>query len=111
MNFAKAIGPDYWEKRRNVFEFRLDPKSPFLANDKLATYIGSDPVTFKGPAIRVKPRAGTTVTGSIRLHGTDRPTIPAILTRTHGKGRVVYLRRRGSTRGTTSMPIPTSGFS
>jgi hypothetical protein len=48
VNFAKSIGPDYWEKRRNVFDFRLDPKSPFLINDKLAMYIGSDQVTFKG---------------------------------------------------------------
>lgn len=89
VNFAKSIGPDYWDKRRNVFEFRLDPKSPFLVNNKLATYIGSDPVTFKGPANRVKPRHGTTVTGTIRLHGTNQQTMPAILTRTHGKGRVV----------------------
>jgi hypothetical protein len=84
VNFAKAIGPDYWEKRRNVFKARLVPKSFLLDNAKLATYVGSDPVTFKGPAVRVKPRAGTNVLGTIGEH-------PAIVTRTHGKGRVVYL--------------------
>ena len=25
VNFAQAIGPDYWEKRKNVFDFRQDP--------------------------------------------------------------------------------------
>ena len=84
VNFAKAIGPDYWEKRKNVFDARLAPKSFLLENAKLATYIGSDPVTFKGPAVRVKPRAGTNVLGTIG-------TLPAIVTRNHGKGRVVYL--------------------
>ncbi len=84
VNFAKAIGPDYWEKRRNVFEARLVPKSFLLENSKLATYIGTDPVTFKGPAVRVKPRAGTQVIGTIGEH-------PAIVTKNHGKGRVVYL--------------------
>lgn len=84
VNFAKAIGPDYWEKRRNIFEARLVAKSFFLENEKLATYIGSDPVTFKGPAVRVKPRAGANVLGTIGEH-------PAIVTRTHGNGRVVYL--------------------
>ena len=24
VNFAKAIGPDYWEKRKNVFDFKQD---------------------------------------------------------------------------------------
>src|SRR5581483_7066497 len=27
VNFAKAIGPDYWERRTGVFEFRQDTSS------------------------------------------------------------------------------------
>ena len=27
VNFAKSIGPDYWEKRKNVFDFKQDPAS------------------------------------------------------------------------------------
>ena len=41
-------------------------------------------MTFKGPAVRVKPRAGANVPGTIG-------TLPAIVTHEHGKGRVVYL--------------------
>jgi hypothetical protein len=84
VNFAKAIGPDYWEKRRNVFEAKLSPKSFLLENAKLATYVGSDPVTFKGPAVRVKPRTGANVHATIGEQ-------PGIVTKNHGKGRVVYL--------------------
>lgn len=90
VNFAKAIGPDYWEKRRNVFAARLTPDTVFTANAKLAEYIGTDPVTFKGPAVRVQPRAGATVAATLQAHSGDGPQFPAVLTRTHGKGRVVY---------------------
>lgn len=91
VNFAKSIGLDYWEKRRNVFEARLAPKTFLLANEKLATYVGTDPVTFKGPAVRVKPRDGSNVLGTVQTRGEDKVTLPAVVTRTHGKGRVVYL--------------------
>jgi hypothetical protein len=91
VNFAKSIGPDYWEKRRNIFSFRLAPDTFPLSNQKLAQYIGTDPVTFKGPAVRIKPRDGTAVIGTFQPHGTDKGSLPAITTRTHGKGRVVYL--------------------
>lgn len=90
VNFAQSIGPDYWEKRRNTFAARLSPGTFLLANEKLATYIGTDPVTFKGPAVRATPRAGTTVLGSLQTHGAERASLPAIVARTHGKGRVVY---------------------
>lgn len=85
VNFAKAIGADYWEKRRNAFVARLVPKTFLQANERLATYVGPEPVTFKGPAVRVKPRDGTSVLATLD------PAMPAVVTRTHGKGRVVYL--------------------
>src|SRR5207248_8072788 len=39
-NFAKSIGPDYWEKRKNVFDFRLDAQN-VLQNPKLADALGA----------------------------------------------------------------------
>ncbi len=40
VNFSKAIGPDYWEKRRNVFEFRQDVGS-FLNRGRMTSYVGA----------------------------------------------------------------------
>jgi len=90
VNFAKAIGPDYWEKRKNVFDFRQDVTS-FLNVGRMRTYVGSDPVTFKGPAVRVVARAGATTAGTLQGKAADAPKFPAVLTHTEGKGRVAYL--------------------
>lgn len=90
INFAKAIGPDYWEKRKNVFDFRQDVGS-FLNAGKMKTYVGPEPVTFKGQAVRVTPRGGAKAIGTIRGRAADAPHLPAVLTHSHGKGRVVYL--------------------
>jgi hypothetical protein len=91
VNFAKGIGPDYWEKRKGVFEFKMPPGSRLNAG-KLATLVGTDPVTLKAPAARVRAKDGTSVLGTIRVK--DDPKAeesPAVVTRQHGKGRVVYL--------------------
>jgi hypothetical protein len=88
LNFAKGIGPDYWEKRKNVFDFRQDTGS-FLNVGKMKTYVGPEPVTFKGPAVRVAPR-GAKAVATIRGRSADAPGMPAVLTHVHGKGRVVY---------------------
>lgn len=90
VNFAKAIGPDYWEKRKNVFDFRQDVAS-FLNQGRMRTYVGPEPVTFKGPAVRVAPREEAKSIGTIQGKDNDAPSLPAVLTHTHGKGRVCYL--------------------
>jgi hypothetical protein len=88
VNFAQAIGPDYWEKRKSVFDFRLDPAS-WLNQGKMTTYVGAEPVTFKGPAVRVATRGGGKVLG--RLRPKDGTTdIPGVVANTFGKGRVAY---------------------
>lgn len=90
VNFAQAIGPDYWEKRKSVFDFRQDVGS-FLNAGRMKTYVGPERVTFKGPAVRVVPRDGTTVVGHINAKdATPIVEHPAVLSRTFGQGRVVY---------------------
>ncbi len=60
VNFARGLGPDYWEKRKGVFELKLKEGSP-LDSPRLTEYLGGAPVTFKGPAVKVRvepvPRA------------------------------------------------------
>ncbi|HEX4611554.1 MAG TPA: alpha-amylase family protein [Urbifossiella sp.] len=89
-NFARALPPDYWEKRRGVFDARLAAGS-FLAAGKLATLVGLDPVTFKGPAVRVRLREGATAVATLGPKGGPGGTFPAVVTRAFGKGRVAYL--------------------
>jgi hypothetical protein len=92
-NFAVSVGPDYWEKRKNSFDFKQDPSS-FLLQGKMRSYIGDSPVTFKGPAVRVAAKdSQLKVLGTIRAKTVEGnvPDSPAIITRTHGKGRVLYM--------------------
>ena len=92
VNFAKSIGPDYWEKRKNVFAFKQETSS-FLNRGKMKVYVGDETVTFKGPAVNVSlSDPGAKTIGTMTLHSTAGPRIyPGVVTRTHGKGRVVYL--------------------
>lgn len=92
VNFARAIGPDYWEKRRNVFDFRPAPSS-FLNRGRMAAYVGTGDVTFKGPAVRVAPVDATArVLGTVRARSTaGAAAIPGAVAHGYGKGKVVYL--------------------
>ena len=92
VNFAKSIGPDYWEKRKNVFDFRQDAGS-FLNRGKMATYVGDAPVTFKGPAVRVSLKGeAAKALGTLREKSApDAGESPGAVSHEYGKGRVVYL--------------------
>lgn len=71
VNFAKSIGPDYWEKRKNVFDYQQDVTS-FLNQGKMRTYVHDPQVTFKGPAIQVRSDQVERVAAWIRFK-----TVPA----------------------------------
>jgi hypothetical protein len=92
VNFAKSIGPDYWQKRQNVFDFKQDVAS-FLNRGRMPVYVGANNVTFKGPALRVRPTSPTAkVVGTLRLKfGEGNPEVPGVIASTYGRGRVVYL--------------------
>jgi hypothetical protein len=92
VNFATAIGPDYWQKRKNVFDFRTDPAS-LLNRGRMKTYLGEQSVTFKGPAVRVAstdPAAKVPATLRVRT-AAGGEAFPGMVARTYGNGRVVYL--------------------
>ena len=91
INFAKSIGPDYWEKRKNIFDFKQDMNS-FLNQGKMKTYVGDQSVTFKGPAVKVALRSPQAkIVGNLRARVEGVAEIPGVVTNTHGKGKVVYL--------------------
>jgi hypothetical protein len=92
VNFAKGIGPDYWEKRKNVFDFKQDTAS-ILNQGLMKTYVGDEQITFKGPAVRVATNnPAAKLIGTIRPKAVEGPPvdIPAAVTHEFGKGRVVY---------------------
>jgi hypothetical protein len=90
VNFAKAIGPDYWEKRKNVFDFKQDVGS-FLNQGKMKTYVGDQSVAFKGAAVRVAVKGeGAKIIGTLRSKSAGAAEFPGVVTRPFGKGRVVY---------------------
>ena len=90
VNFAKSIGPDYWEKRKNVFDFKQDTQS-LLNEGLMKTYVGDNQVTFKGAAVRVAVNStdgNRHATWQVRGAAIE---LPAVLTNAYGQGRVVYL--------------------
>ena len=93
VNFAASIPADYWEKRKNVFDFRQNTES-WLNAGKMRTYVGPDPVTFKGPAVRVRTNLHHhgEIIGTLREKSrADAESLPVVVTNTFGKGKVVYL--------------------
>jgi hypothetical protein len=91
VNFAKAVGPDYWEKRKNVFDFKQDVGS-FLNRGLMPTYVGPHSVTFKGPAVRVVATSPSAqVVGTLRVKsGEENAEVPGVIAHQFGRGRVVY---------------------
>ncbi|MFN0199212.1 MAG: ThuA domain-containing protein [Planctomycetaceae bacterium] len=90
VNFAKSIGPDYWEKRKNVFDFRQDVTS-FLNQGKMRTYVNDQLVTFKGPAVKVRADQIERILGWIRFKAAPEVVdYPAVVTHKYGAGSVVY---------------------
>jgi hypothetical protein len=91
INFANSVGKDYWEKRKNVFDFRQDTAS-FLNRGRMKTYVADQPVTFKGAALRVGLEdAAARCVGTLKARRADAEAMPAVVMHTHGKGKVVYL--------------------
>lgn len=91
VNFAKSIGPDYWEKRKNVFDFRQSPGA-FTDQGKMKTYVGDESVTFKGPAVRVATNGkDAKIVGTIVTKGVNgAPEMPGLVENAFGKGKVAY---------------------
>ncbi|MCE9526873.1 MAG: beta-galactosidase trimerization domain-containing protein, partial [Planctomycetales bacterium] len=89
-NFARTLSPEYWEKRKNIFDLLIPAGSPF-DEPRIRKLIGQDPVTFKGPLIPVKltsDKAKVIATVATRTAGPVQQ--PAVIAHEFGKGRVVY---------------------
>ncbi len=88
-NFAMAINDSYWEKRKNIFDFKMT-KHPMLDTPRLMQLVGDKPVTFKGQAVSVTPDKDAQVIATITARESGAVERPAIVVRQYGKGKVVY---------------------
>jgi hypothetical protein len=91
VNFAKGLDESYWEKRRNIHSFRR-AAHPVTQHPKLDEYLGQREVTFKGAVVTVEPldKSGCVI-ATLNPPETKDEMIPAILARSFGRGKVVYL--------------------
>ncbi len=91
VNFARTLGAAYWEKRKGVWDFLPVAGSP-QGTPRLKGMIGEQPVTFKGPAVKVALRDGSASVGGLAPKpGGAGESLPAIVTHSFGKGRAAYL--------------------
>jgi hypothetical protein len=91
-NFARTLPPDYWQKRKGVWNFqRRVPAGTFLASDRLTKLTGDAAVTFKGPVVRVETLPGSTVLATVKpKDGAKGDPLAAITAREFGSGKAVY---------------------
>jgi hypothetical protein len=91
-NFARTLPPDYWQKRKGVWDFKQgdNPKS-FIQSEPLTSLIGKGTVTFKGPVAHVGLQPGSVVDATVRAKDSSKDVpIPAVVSKTYGRGKVVY---------------------
>lgn len=92
-NFARTLPPEYWAKRKGVWDLtRTARPGSFLGTAKLDALLGKQPVTFKGPVVRVEPAPASAVVATVRTKDSAKePELPAVVTHAFGAGTVVYL--------------------
>lgn len=92
-NFARTLPPEYWQKRKGVWDFKRSENAlPWLASDRLTNLIGKGLITFKGPVARVEALPGSIIDATVRTkNNTKEPEFPAIISRKTATAKSVYL--------------------
>jgi len=90
-NVAVAVGESYWKQRIGVA--RLAWTEHALVRDRpLSELVPGKAVTFRGPLVNVsEPKAPGEVAVRMTPAGWKEPPLPAMVARSVGEGRVVYL--------------------
>ncbi|MGH7138466.1 MAG: hypothetical protein ACREHD_22170, partial [Pirellulales bacterium] len=90
-NFAVAVDERYWKERTGVARLAWD-EHPLLNDEKLHQLVPQRSVTFRGPLVRVSPRANDArVVATMTPEGSAGEALPAIVVRSFGRGKAVYL--------------------
>ena len=91
-NFARTLPPDYWEKRKNIWDFARQPGVE-LDSPPLNALLGQQPVTLKAPAVRVHTNCSSArvVATLAPRSGSPSAAMPAVILNSFGKGKCAYL--------------------
>jgi hypothetical protein len=95
LNFARAIDESYWKNRTGVNTLTWSEGSAstkaILQDPRLNELVPGRRVTFKGPAVKVsEPKDPAELVMRMSPEGQTQ-SMPAVIMRTYGKGRVVYM--------------------
>ena len=89
-NFAVGIDADYWKQRTGVATLTWTDHA--IANDeRLKKLVPTKSVTFRGPLVKVAGVEKDCVVPVLMRPEGVKESLPAVVVRTFGKGRVVYL--------------------
>jgi len=88
-NFAIAIDESYWKNRTGLATL-TGGDHELLRDARLDKLVPGKRVTFRGPQVRVNQPKDGVVAASMTPDG-SQTQLPAVVTRSFGKGRVVYL--------------------
>lgn len=90
VNFAVAIDESYWKQRAGAATLQWS-ESPIWTDRTLAELVPGRSATFKGPHLRVTDPEPGDLIANITPVGWTLPPMPAVIARSFGAGRVVYL--------------------
>lgn len=89
-NFAITVDEAYWRQRVGAATLSWTDSS-IWDDSVLKSLVPSRSATFKGPQVLVtEPKAGEVIARMVPA-GSTQPSIPAVIARTFGAGRVAYL--------------------
>lgn len=90
-NFALHLDESYWNERVGLATLNWDDHE-FTRDERLAELVPGRSVIFRGPQVLVgEPEHERAVPIRLRADGSDAPPSPAVVVRSFGKGKVVYL--------------------
>lgn len=88
VNFAQTLSEEYWQKRVGVSALTWQPH-PLFTGSYLKQLVPRSSVVFRGSAMRIVPTWEGEVVARFTPESDPKTSLPAIIARKFGKGRVV----------------------
>ncbi|HEV3345173.1 MAG TPA: alpha-amylase family protein [Pirellulales bacterium] len=90
-NFAVTVDERYWKDRTGLARLAWN-EHPLVNDERLQELVPRRSVAFRGPLVRVGPRTDEAqVVATMMPEGAAGEPMPAIVARSFGRGKVVYL--------------------
>jgi hypothetical protein len=89
-NFAVGIDADYWKQRTGIATLTFADHA-ITSDERLRKLVPTKSVTFRGPLVKVAGVEGDCVVPVTMRPEGMKESLPAVVVRSFGKGKVVYL--------------------